>query len=213
MKEPRCIPSGFFHRTMEEHRSPQPSQTEDRAEQQGRARSMTIGYAILGVLWLIALVILWPTVVARPEPESTIVTHAAVESTADVFATMQAQSSALPTPTLLPSPSPTPALILRSPHVVEPGDTLQAIALQYNSSVALLAIEVTAEQFTPGKVIQVPVPNPAACPSGRIHVVEQNETLFGLSRLYDTSVEALMSANNLAGNLIHVGDVLCLPLP
>jgi LysM repeat protein len=200
---------------MEEQKPPEPTQAAEREQQagRGRARSMTIGYGILGVLWLIALVILWPAVVARPEPAATLVTHQVMEATPDVLATMQAQASAAPTPTLLPSPSPTPALILRSPHVVEPGDTLQAIALRYNSSVALLAIEITAEQFTPGKVIQVPVPNPAACPSGRLHVVEQNETLFGLSRLYDTSVEALMSANNLAGNLIHVGEVLCLPLP
>ena len=59
----------------------------------------------------------------------------------------------------------------------------------------------------------MPVPNPTTCPSGRLHVVEQNETLFGLSRLYDTSVEALMNSNNLGGTLIRVGDVLCLPLP
>jgi LysM repeat protein len=200
---------------MEEQTPTQPPQIDDRNEQEGRGRgrSMTIGYGILGVLWLIALAILWPTVIARPEPEPTIVTHEVMAMTPDVFGTMQAQASAVPTATLLPSPSPTPALILRSSHVVEPGDTLQAIAQRYNSSVALLAMEVTAEQFTPGKVIQVPVPNPAACPSGRLHVVEQNETLFGLSRLYDTSVEALMSVNNLAGNLIHVGEVLCLPLP
>lgn len=185
----------------------------DEIRAQGRTRSTTIGYGILAIIWLIALVILWPYVVAeRPEPEPVVMPEP-IEPTPDVFATMQAQAAMVPTATLLPSPSPTPALILRSAHVVQPGDTLQAIALHYNSSVALLAIEVTAEEFTPGKVIQVPVPNPAACPSGRLHVIQQNETLFGLSRLHDTSVEALMSANNLGDNLIRVGDVLCLPLP
>jgi LysM repeat protein len=187
---------------------------DEHTEDQSRVQSATVGYGILGALWLIAMVLVWPYVVAEPPgPEDPIATPSDSGPTPDAFATIQAQTSALPTPTMLPSPSPTPALILRRAHLVEPGDTLQAIAQQYNSSVALLAIEITALEFTPGNTIEVPVPNPAACPSGRIHVVQQNETLFGLSRLYDTSVESLVSANNLGGTLIRVGDVLCLPLP
>ena len=188
--------------------------TIEEIQARGWARSTPVGYGILAVLWLIALVILWPYLVADPpEPEPTVAALGVVEPTPDWAATRQAEAAAWPTPTPLPSPTPTPVLILRTAHVVQPGDTLQTIALRYNSSVALLAIEITAEEFTPGRVIQVPVPNPAACPSGRLHVVEQNETLFGLSRLYDTSTEALMSANHLGTNLIRVGDVLCLPLP
>jgi LysM repeat protein len=199
---------------MEEPISPHEIKSPIKDEGEGRGRGTTLGYGILGALWLIAMVIVWPYVVAEPpEPEATVGTAEGIEPTPDFLATVQAQASQLPTPTLLPSPTPAPALILRRSHVVAPGDTLQAIALQYNSSVALLAIEITALEFTPGNTIEVPVPNPAACPSGRLHVVEQNETLFGLSRLYDTSVEALMNANSLGDNLIRVGDVLCLPLP
>jgi len=188
--------------------------TIDEIQSRGWSRSSPVGYGILAALWLIALGILWPHLVAeQQEPEPSFVTQDVAEPTPDWAATTQAQAAAQPTPTPLPSPTPTPVLILRTAHVVQPGDTLQAIAQRYNSSVALLAIEITAEEFTPGRVIQVPVPNPVACPSGRLHVVEQNETLFGLSRLYDTSVEALMNASNLNTNLIRVGDVLCLPLP
>ena len=112
----------------------------NRREDQGRVSSTTVGYGILGVLWLIAMV-LWPYVVAEPPgPEAPIATPSDSTPTPDAFATIQAQTSALPTPTLLPSPSPTPVLILRRTHVVEPGDTFQAMAEQYNSSVALLAM-------------------------------------------------------------------------
>lgn len=43
------------------------------------------------------------------------------------------------------------------------------------------------------------------------HVVLDGDTLYGLARRYDTSVDALRSANNLTGNEIRIGQTVTIP--
>lgn len=51
-----------------------------------------------------------------------------------------------------------------------------------------------------------------AVPSGRIHVVRQNETLFQLSLLYGPTVHEIAAANGITNiNLIYIGQELIIP--
>jgi lipoprotein NlpD len=45
----------------------------------------------------------------------------------------------------------------------------------------------------------------------RTHVVQQGDTLYRLSRLYNTTEDEIRKANNIEGNLIKIGQTLVIP--
>jgi LysM repeat protein len=105
-------------------------------------------------------------------------------------------------------------------HIVQPGENLFRIALRYNTTVDELAeanhitnpwfIYVGQELRIPGGGDGMP-PMPPGSP-GRTHVVQPGETLYSIAVRYDTTVQALMMANNLSNsNLIYVGQTLNVP--
>jgi LysM repeat protein len=55
--------------------------------------------------------------------------------------------------------------------------------------------------------------HPAASPTPLKYRVEPGDTLGGIAIKHRVSVEAIMSANGLKNNIIHVGDELVIPLP
>lgn len=120
---------------------------------------------------------------------------------------------------LLPTGTPCP-----SPYVVEAGDTLSAIAVRCNITVAaLLAANPTITNrnliFTGGRLIiptgavpvtggtatptpartatAAPTGTPTSAPSGALvqYKVVAGDTLFSLARRFQTSVEAILAAN------------------
>ncbi len=123
----------------------------------------------------------------------------------------------------LPAAPAPPAPII---HVVQPGETLWGIAVQYGTTVAAL---VEANQISNPSLIRIghtlavpqlspPPPPPAAEPAPpapaptREHVVQASETLWAISRLYGTTVEALVDANLLANpSFIRTGQRLVIP--
>lgn len=105
-------------------------------------------------------------------------------------------------------------------HIVQPGENLFRIALRYNTTVDALAeanhitnpwfIYVGQELRIPGGGDGMP-PMPPGSP-GRTHVVQPGETLYSIAVRYNTTVQALMMANNLSNsNLIYVGQTLNVP--
>ncbi|MEK6191693.1 MAG: LysM peptidoglycan-binding domain-containing protein [Chloroflexota bacterium] len=123
-------------------------------------------------------------------------------------------------PPAAPAPS-APAI-----HVVQLDETLWGIAVQYGTTVAAL---VEANQISNpsliriGQTLAVPQlsplppppaaepPPPAPAPTAE-HVVQAGETLWAISRLHGTTVEAIVDANLLANpSFIRTGQRLVIP--
>lgn len=110
-------------------------------------------------------------------------------------------------------------------HIVRPGDTLYSIAARYGVSVTAImqanGIKNPDRIFvgqtlvipgcTPGPVTPIPPKTPP--PSGACtHVVKPGETLFGIARMYGTTVGAIQQANGIADpNRIFAGQTLAIP--
>ncbi len=57
-----------------------------------------------------------------------------------------------------------------------------------------------------------PAPRPSPPPAAaRTHTVQRGDTLWGLSRRYNTSVRAIQNANGLSSDLIRIGQTLQIP--
>ncbi len=59
--------------------------------------------------------------------------------------------------------------------------------------------------------VTAPTPAPVASGNSSSHVIQKGDTLWGLSRQYGASVDAIRQANALDGNLIRVGQTLQIP--
>jgi len=133
---------------------------------------------------------------------------------------LQPPSAPSSPPPAAPAP---PAPII---HVVQPDETLWAIAVQYATTVAAL---VEANQIPnpslirTGQTLAIPQLAPSQLPPAvapalpapapiRDHVVQAGETLWAISSLYGTTVEALVEANLLANpSFIRTGQRLVIP--
>ncbi|MFB0537811.1 MAG: LysM peptidoglycan-binding domain-containing protein [Anaerolineae bacterium] len=126
------------------------------------------------------------------------------------------------------SPTPEPTRFLT--HIVQAGESLTSIATDYGTTVeAIVAanrIEDPRSLRTGQELIiplagsvggPTPVPGaPTAPPRGTevvVHVVQPGDSLLGIALQYDTSVEVIMAANDLAdAQWIFAGQELLIPL-
>jgi LysM repeat protein len=109
--------------------------------------------------------------------------------------------------------------------VVQPGDTLWDIALEHGTTVAALAAlnglaDPSSIQIGQRIVLQPPSPPavitqaPRTPPAPVIHVVEPDQTLWGISVQYGTTMAALVELNQIADpSLIRIGQTLAIPQP
>jgi LysM repeat protein len=104
-------------------------------------------------------------------------------------------------------------------HIVQPGETMFRIALLYNTTVEAIsqANGISNPWFIyVGQQLTIPVGpggggNVPGVPS-RTYVVQAGDTLYSIAMRLNTTVQALMVANNLSNpNTIYVGQVLVLP--
>ena len=135
-------------------------------------------------------------------------------------------------PTATPSPTPTPPPPLAEPegpvvetYTVQPGDSLADIAALYSTTEEeLLRLNDLPEPslLYTGQTIVVPLlsapaPEPpvaASPPAANVHVVEEGETLSTIAERYGTTVDELLSLNDVPDpNNVLVGQPLILPEP
>jgi LysM repeat protein len=96
-------------------------------------------------------------------------------------------------------------------HQVDPGETLYSISKRYKISMNTIA-EATPDVkkgLIDGMILQIPyksqVNNTA---KDQTHTVAQGETLYSISRTYNTSVMQIMEWNELLSNELNIGQVL-----
>jgi LysM repeat protein len=170
------------------------------------------------------------TVTTAPTPTPTLAPTSS--PTWQVF-TPSASTSPLPdSPT--PFPTWTPTLTLTQPptpancpppmgwlvYFVQPGETLDSIAIHYRiSSAELRSVNcLLTTELIPGVVIYVPpmrtqTPLPCGAPSGWVvYYVQPGDTLYRLGLAYGIAVTELQRANCLGSStLLHTGQILYVP--
>lgn len=94
-------------------------------------------------------------------------------------------------------------------YMVKAGDTLWGIANKYDISVNSLkeANGLTSNVISVGQILVIPEENH----DNLVYSVKAGDTLFGIVRAYNISVESLKKANNLSTNTIFVGQKLVIP--
>jgi LysM repeat protein len=169
----------------------------------------------------VALVVVgWYYWRSRPQPAAVVPTSTPIITNTPNRAPTATPTTA-PTPTPSPVPSATPIF-----HEVQSGETIIYIASYYGTtSDAIMEAngldETSARLLRPGQALLIPstgpvggpAPGGTAQPPQVIHEVESGETLISIAIDYDTTVEAIMDANDLdSPDLIYVGQQLIVPL-
>ncbi len=199
--------------------------TDSHADTEGQAPAVVPVILESLTILVIAGAILSATWILRPRPVSpsaiplpTLTFTATSTSTATPTATSTATATATPTPP--------PASIT---YTVQPGDGLLLIAIKFGTTVeAIMAangITDPEELIMVGHELIIPLepealgltaPRPTDTPlpilgvGGITHTVRSGDTLIEIAQQYETSVEAVMAANDMTDpeQLIRAGDVL-----
>lgn len=114
-------------------------------------------------------------------------------------------------------------------HIVQAGETLSSIAMQYGVTVEEIAqasgisvssiLQVGQKLTIPGRAPQpvamsAPASEPAPEPAPEVYVVQPGDTLEGIAQRFGTSVASLARANRLSSpSLVFVGRRLVIPKP
>lgn len=130
-----------------------------------------------------------------------------------------------PTPTPTDTPEPTPTVPAEpSRYKVKAGDTVDAIARQFNSTIAdiIQANGLGADaRLSVGQELIVPVPGatggagPAPTPAGGmlIYNVQAGDTVSGIAVKFDSRIDWILQANKMDGSaFLRIGQSLLVPL-
>lgn len=106
-------------------------------------------------------------------------------------------------------------------YVVQSGDTLSGIAAKFGTTVAdLVKINNISNPnlIYPGEVLKIPTKSNDNSKSAsskqylKTYIVRSGDTLWGIARLFNTTVDNLVRINNISNpNLIYPGEILKIP--
>ena len=93
-------------------------------------------------------------------------------------------------------------------YIVQPGDSLWSISKNYNISVDELKKlnDLSTNMLSIGQKLLVK--NTSSNNAQIYYIVEPGDTLYGISRKYNISVEELKNINNLKSNTLSIGQKL-----
>ncbi len=96
-------------------------------------------------------------------------------------------------------------------YTVVPGDTLYAIARRYNTTVAAIKNlnNLSSNIINIGQTLKIPTNN---ITNYLTYTVKKGDTLYGIAKSYETSVNAIKSLNNLTSDILSIGQVLKIPV-
>lgn len=99
-------------------------------------------------------------------------------------------------------------------YTVKAGDTLWSIAKQLNVGVEELKKTNNLVNNTIHVGMQLKIPGYVPPETSNVtYVVQSGDNLFSIAKIYNTTVEAVMKANDLTSINLHVGQTLKIPAP
>ena len=103
--------------------------------------------------------------------------------------------------------------ITPSEYVVKPGDTLYKIAREFNVSVEELKTinNLTTNVILIGQLLKIPNNRCDRNHTPYIYRVKAGDTLFSLAKANSTTVDKIITLNNLDNDIIFVGQLLIIP--
>ena len=100
----------------------------------------------------------------------------------------------------------------KNTYTVVKGDTLSKIANEFNTTVEELKRlnNLTSDLLQIGQVLFVPTTT--ITPIYETYIVQKGDTLYGIARKYDITVDELKNINNITSNNLYIGQQLKVPL-
>ncbi len=145
--------------------------------------------------------------------------------------TMTPTPTQTPTPTMTPTPTVTPTPVPPQVYVVQAGDNLLEIAIEFGLTVDELKVynNLESETIIAGDQLLIPPPTPTPGPpptpkpgeptaTGEpyvLYTVKRGDVLSTIAQEYGVTVEEIRQANNIPANseTIRLGEVLMIPQP
>lgn len=100
-----------------------------------------------------------------------------------------------------------PSLLVETAFITNPGEERRLNSNDYQKKLARAVLQGIRGYFASYR----PLENPIA--ATQVHEVRPGETLSGIASRYGVSLAALRRLNEVAGDIIHVGDTLRIPTP
>ena len=102
---------------------------------------------------------------------------------------------------------------LNETYIVKAGDTLYGISNQFGVSVVELARlnNVDANTLKVGQVLQIPSSTGTNPDNMFMYTVKKGDSLYSIARAYNTSVNDIISLNNLKSTNLSIGQVIRIP--
>ncbi len=96
-------------------------------------------------------------------------------------------------------------------YVVQSGDTLYSISKRYNLSIDTIKSlnNLTNNNLTIGQVLKLPT---SAGTNYISYSVVKGDSLYAISRRYNTTVDEIKNLNNLNSNILTIGQILKIPV-
>ena len=103
-----------------------------------------------------------------------------------------------------------PATLTSGSYTVKSGDTLYSIARNFNTTVDAIktANNLTSNILTIGQNLKIPGLEPVIPLEGQTYTVKSGDTLYSIARNFNTTVDAIKTANNLTSNILTIGQNL-----